>query len=80
MCILYDKIFIFQVLLLSYNSASFGSLECMEILVNLEGINLNVRNRIEKDTPLHKAVHYHDEKNIALAMVDLLLEAGADPR
>ncbi|KAG2227157.1 hypothetical protein INT45_003887, partial [Circinella minor] len=61
-------------------AASFGSLECMEILVNLKGINLNARNRIEKDTPLHKAVHYHDEKDIALAMVDLLLEAGADPR
>ncbi|KAI9270790.1 ankyrin repeat-containing domain protein [Phascolomyces articulosus] len=61
-------------------AASFGSVECMEILVNRNGINLNAKNRIEKNTPLHKAVQYEDEKDIALAMVDLLLEAGADPR
>ncbi|KAI9496320.1 ankyrin [Zychaea mexicana] len=60
-------------------AASFGSLACLEILVNLDGINLNARNRIEKNTPLHKAVQYTEE-DVALATVDLLLEAGADPR
>ncbi|KAL0095511.1 hypothetical protein F4703DRAFT_1727025, partial [Phycomyces blakesleeanus] len=32
------------------------------------------------DTPLHQAVQYTDEPDIALAMVDVLLQASADPR
>ena len=51
----------------------------MDILVHLDNIRLNARDTIQKDTPLHKAVQY-DEKDIALVMVDTLLQAGADPR
>lgn len=52
----------------------------MEILVNLDDINVNIQNKMQKETPLHKAVQYRDDPDLALSMVDLLLEAGADPK
>lgn len=69
----------------SYNrylvSAKAGSIGCLELLVNLDDIDLNVKNRLEGDTPLHKAVQYQDEDlPMAIAMVEILLEGGADPR
>lgn len=60
--------------------AKYGALNCMEILVNLDGIKVNVQNKMQKETPLHKAVQYQDDPDLALSMVDLLLEAGADPK
>ncbi|KAI7862021.1 hypothetical protein BDF14DRAFT_1737239, partial [Spinellus fusiger] len=32
------------------------------------------------DTPLHKAVQYTEDADVAMAMVDVLLQADADPR
>lgn len=63
-----------------YKSAKYGSLSCLELLVTLKAIDLNMRDRIDQDTPLHKAVQYKEDYDIAIAMVDQLLEAGADPR
>ncbi|KAI8967732.1 hypothetical protein BDF20DRAFT_829080, partial [Mycotypha africana] len=34
----------------------------------------------EGNTPLHLAVQYEDDPEVALNMVDLLLDAGSDPR
>ncbi|KAI7876212.1 ankyrin [Lichtheimia hyalospora FSU 10163] len=61
-------------------AAKYGSLSCLELLVTLKAIDLNMRDRIDLDTPLHKAVQYKEDGDIAIAMVDQLLEAGADPR
>lgn len=63
-----------------YASAKYGSLSCLELLVTLKAIDLNMRDRIDQDTPLHKAVQYKEDYDIAIAMVDQLLAAGADPR
>lgn len=63
------------------NRAKAGAIGCLEILVNLDDIELDVQNRLEGDTPLHKAVQYQTEDvEMATAMVELLLAAGADPR
>ncbi|KAG0169778.1 hypothetical protein DFQ28_002921 [Apophysomyces sp. BC1034] len=64
----------------AHYAAQFGALICLEILVTVKNIKLNAKNRVEGNTPLHKAVLYNDDPDIALAMVDVLLEAGADPR
>lgn len=64
--------------LLFHCRAKYGALNCMEILVNLDDINVNIQNKMQKETPLHKAVQYRDDPDLALSMVDLLLEAGAD--
>ena len=62
-------------------SAKAGSIGCLELLVNVDDIEIDVKNRLEGDTPLHKAVQHQDEDlPMAVAMVELLLEAGADPR
>ncbi|KAI8994812.1 ankyrin repeat-containing domain protein [Pilobolus umbonatus] len=59
--------------------AKYGSLSCLEILLKVPGINVNMRNK-QGNTPLHLAVQYEDDYEVALNMVDLLIDAGADPR
>jgi hypothetical protein len=61
-------------------SAKHGALNCLEKLVNHDDIDLDIKNTVEGDTPLHKAVVYDEDPEIALAIVELLLEAEADPR
>ncbi|KAG0768849.1 hypothetical protein G6F57_002651 [Rhizopus arrhizus] len=61
-------------------AAKFGALNCLEILVRVPGIDLNKKNNREGNTPLHFAVQYEDDPEIALDVVDLLLNSGADPR
>lgn len=65
---------------LTKHSARFGSLTCMELLVHVPGINVNLRNKNEGNTPLHLAVLYDEDPEVAVGMVDVLLDAGADPR
>ncbi|KAJ1928830.1 hypothetical protein IWQ60_001682 [Tieghemiomyces parasiticus] len=63
-------------------AAQCGSLDCLKILLthdNAQGLNINSRNRTEDGTPLHKAVAYTDDPSVAFTIVELLLEAGADP-
>lgn len=60
--------------------ANSGAIGCLEILVNLDEIELDVKNALEGDTPLHKAVQFQTtDVPMAEAMVELLLEGGADP-
>ncbi|KAF9990908.1 hypothetical protein BGZ75_008077 [Mortierella antarctica] len=56
--------------------ARCGSTGCLEILLYYDGIKVNVINRIEGDTPLHKAAAYSDPE-IALEMVQILVNRGA---
>ncbi|KAK9481301.1 ankyrin repeat-containing domain protein, partial [Lipomyces japonicus] len=58
-----------------------GSYEALDILLDLEGVEVDPVNRLEGNTPLHNAVIYGEEEpEHAVAIVDMLLDAGADPR
>jgi len=61
-----------------------GSYECLDLLLDQEGVEVDPRNRMEGDTPLHSAARLSaqgiDAEEDAKAVVEMLLEAGADPR
>ncbi|KAL1921924.1 uncharacterized protein VTP21DRAFT_10566 [Calcarisporiella thermophila] len=59
-------------------ACQFGSQACVEILLDQENINLNIQNRLEGDTPLHKAVAFTDDPDVAYEIVQMLIDAGAD--
>ncbi|CAO3700359.1 unnamed protein product [Rhizopus stolonifer] len=61
-------------------AAQFGALNCLEMLVRVPGLELNKKNNKQGNTPLHMAVQYEDDPEVALDIVDLLLNSGADPR
>lgn len=55
--------------------------DVMDELLDQEGLEIDAPNRMEGDTPLHKAVNYaKDDKKLGTAMVAMLIDAGADPR
>ncbi|CAO3631650.1 unnamed protein product [Cunninghamella echinulata] len=56
-----------------------GALNCLELLVRVGGIQINIKNNLG-NTPLHYAVQYADDVDLALEMVSVLLDNGADPR
>ncbi|KAL9123490.1 MAG: hypothetical protein Q9217_007074, partial [Psora testacea] len=62
-----------------------GSYDVLDTLLDQEGVEVDPLDRLEGDTPLHKAVRYinglgKNEWDGASALVELLLDAGADPR
>ncbi|KAF9946524.1 hypothetical protein BGZ70_003175, partial [Mortierella alpina] len=57
-------------------AALYASTGCLEILLYYDGIKVNVINKLEGDTPLHKAAAYQDPE-IALEMVQILVNGGA---
>ncbi|KAI9858073.1 MAG: hypothetical protein M1813_007885 [Trichoglossum hirsutum] len=66
-------------------AATYGSYEVMDMLLDQEGLEVDPLDRMEKDTPLHKAVRFVNELPKAQwengkLFVELLLDAGADPR
>jgi hypothetical protein len=59
--------------------------EVMDMLLDQEGLEVDPLDRMEKDTPLHKAVRFVNELpkpqwENGKQFVELLLDAGADPR
>jgi hypothetical protein len=59
--------------------------EVLDLLLDQEGLEVDPLDRLEGDTPLHKAVRFVNElsKNdweAGLSVVELLTDAGADPR
>lgn len=59
--------------------------EILDILLDQEGLEIDELDRMEKDTPLHKAVRYSnqlspEEREAGHAVVDILIDAGCDPR
>lgn len=59
--------------------------EILDILLDQEGIEIDLTDRIEGDLPLHKAVRYANSlpKNdwpAGTPIVEILLDAGCDPR
>ncbi|TBU42252.1 ankyrin [Dichomitus squalens] len=60
-------------------AASNGHLDILEHLLEYEGCDVDIQNRIEKATPLHLAVRIEDAE-LRAEVVSSLLEAGADPK
>ncbi|CAG8621190.1 13363_t:CDS:2 [Gigaspora margarita] len=61
-------------------AAQRGSLTVADLLLQQENIVVNAQNRLELETPLHMAVQYTDDPSVALEIVQLLINNGADPR
>ncbi len=66
-------------------AASYGSYEVLDTLLDQEGLEVDPLDRMERDTPLHKAVRFvnglaKEEWEVGGSLVELLLDAGADPR
>ncbi|KAG0264932.1 hypothetical protein BG011_005854 [Mortierella polycephala] len=57
-------------------AARSASINCLEVLLHFHGIDVNIANRIEGDTPLHTAAAYQNP-DIALEMVMALVGGGA---
>ena len=68
------------------SDAGFGSLdEVLDVLLDQEGLEVDPLDRLELDTPLHKAVRFVNglakaEWESGASLVELLLDAGSDPR
>ncbi|MCJ1365077.1 hypothetical protein MMC16_004197 [Acarospora aff. strigata] len=65
--------------------ATYGSYEVVDTMLDQEGLEVDPLDRLEGDTPLHKAIRFinglpEGDWNDAKAMAELLLDAGADPR
>ncbi|KAF9326795.1 hypothetical protein BG006_009815 [Podila minutissima] len=60
-------------------AARHGSTGCLEILLYYDGIDVNKINRLEGDTPLHKAAEFR-EPDTALEMVQILIRGGASAK
>ncbi|EON63376.1 hypothetical protein W97_02603 [Coniosporium apollinis CBS 100218] len=66
-------------------AASTGSYDVLDILLDQEGLEIDELDRLERDTPLHKAVRFvnglsQEEWAEGHAVVEILLDAGCDPR
>lgn len=59
--------------------------EVLDLLLDQEGLEVDPLDRLDRETPLHKAVRFANELppqdwEVAKMFVELLLDAGADPR
>ncbi|KAF2628052.1 ankyrin repeat protein-like protein [Macroventuria anomochaeta] len=66
-------------------AATYGSYEILDVLLDQEGLEIELTDRIEGDLPLHKAVRYVNSLSKAdwpagSPIVEILLDAGCDPR
>ncbi|KAI9934234.1 hypothetical protein ASPWEDRAFT_152212 [Aspergillus wentii DTO 134E9] len=62
--------------------ATYGSYDTMDALFDIEFFECDPLTRLDKDTPLHSAVRYANEKDaeVGLEMIKMMCEAGCDPR
>lgn len=71
-------------------AASYGAYEVLDMLLDQEGLEVDPLDRMEKDTPLHKAVRWVNEldrrqreelgEERVKGVVEILVDAGCDPR
>jgi len=66
-------------------AAANGNYDVLDLLLDQEGLEIDELDRLEKDTPLHKAVRYvndlaRDDWESGMPIVEILLDAGCDPR
>ncbi|OQD66790.1 hypothetical protein PENPOL_c004G06313 [Penicillium polonicum] len=62
--------------------AQYGSYDTMDALFDIQFFECDPLTRLDKDTPLHIAVRYANDKDAELgeAMIKMMCEAGCDPR
>ncbi|KAJ5948522.1 hypothetical protein N7454_001829 [Penicillium verhagenii] len=62
--------------------ALYGSYDVMDALFDIQYFECDPLTRNDKDTPLHVAVRFANEKDAELgeAMINMMCEAGCDPR
>ncbi|KAJ5789436.1 uncharacterized protein N7518_006447 [Penicillium psychrosexuale] len=62
--------------------AQYGSYDTMDALFDIQYFECDPLTRLDKDTPLHIAVRYANDKDAELgeAMIKMMCEAGCDPR
>ncbi|KAA8644797.1 hypothetical protein EYZ11_005136 [Aspergillus tanneri] len=62
--------------------AAYGSYDIMDSLFDIQFFECDPLTRLDKDTPLHVAVRYANEKDseLGLEMIKMMCEAGCDPR
>ncbi|KAI4177152.1 MAG: hypothetical protein LQ343_000634 [Gyalolechia ehrenbergii] len=66
-------------------AASYGSYEVLDTLLDQENLEVDPLDRLDRDTPLHKAIRYINalpasERASGHPIAELLIDAGADPR
>ncbi|KIX06428.1 uncharacterized protein Z518_04404 [Rhinocladiella mackenziei CBS 650.93] len=62
--------------------ANYGAYDVMDELLNIEFLECDPLTRRDKETPIHCAVKYANEREVELgqAMAKMLIDAGGDPR
>ncbi|KIV79248.1 hypothetical protein PV11_06817 [Exophiala sideris] len=62
--------------------ANYGAYDVMNELLDVEYLECDPLTRRDKETPIHCAVKYANEREVELgeAMAKMLIEAGGDPR
>ncbi|KAH8422842.1 hypothetical protein N8T08_009256 [Aspergillus melleus] len=62
--------------------ATYGSYDTMDTLFDIQYFECDPLTRLDKDTPLHAAVRFANEKDseLGLEMINMMCEAGCDPR
>lgn len=66
-------------------AAQYGSYEVLDMILDQEGVEIDGQERRDGDTCLHKAVRYANSLDKGdwehgKAVVDILVDAGCDPR
>lgn len=66
-------------------AAQYGSYDVLDLLLDQEDVEIDLPERRDGDTALHKAVRYANsldkaEWDFGRDIVDILLDAGCDPR
>ena len=66
-------------------AAEYGSYDILDMLLDQEGVEIDLREKREEDTALHKGVRYvnsvgEGERAEAIGVVEILIDAGCDPR
>lgn len=68
-----------------HEAAANGNHEIIDVLLDQEGFECDPINKREGDTPLHSAVRWINEEGernweYGANMVEMMIEAGSDPR
>jgi ankyrin repeat protein len=59
--------------------ASSPSPDALQLLLETDGTDVDLQNRLDRSTPLHLAVKLENE-DARLGVIEMLLDAGANPR
>lgn len=61
-------------------AAKYGNYEVMDMMLDIEGVDVNVVSKMNGNTPLHYAVSYSfEDPEYSLFLTNELINCGADP-